>query len=91
MKRRRIIKGTSSADLAEVGTGYRANGEGQYTRRAAHGDRMAVEVDTVDDLFRRLRRAKARHGNHRDAIVRRRAGQDMIELKFQLRRLGHVV
>lgn len=75
----------------EATPGYRPNGESAFTSRAAHGDYVRVDVDTPADLLRRLKRAKARHGNHRDPVVRRRAGEDMRELQFALRRLGYAV
>lgn len=78
---------------ADAALGYSGNGESQHTRRATRGEvhRAEVSADTTADLLKRLQRAKARHGNHHNPVVRRRAGEDMRELQGMLRRLGYAV
>lgn len=93
MKRRgpRVIFKSRAREAAERADGYAPSAESQHSRRAARGERMAVAADTPADLLKRLRRAKVRHGSHGDPIVRQRAGEDMRELQWTLRRLGYAV
>jgi hypothetical protein len=87
MKPRKRVIYESGSDVAP---GYRADGEGEYTRRAARGEveRASVAVDTVADLQRRLHRARVRASHHAERKIRQRAGEDARELEFALRRLG---
>jgi hypothetical protein len=93
MKPRTIIIRGKPVEIVEHAQGYARSGESMHTRLASRGaiNRAQVSVDTPADLLKRLRRAKARHGNHRDPVVRRRAGEDMRELQGMLRRLGYVL
>lgn len=93
MKRRapRVIFKSAAREAIERADGYAPNAESQHTRRAAHGEHIAVEVDTVADLQRRCRRAWTRHRTHPEPVIRKRAREDAIALEQRLRRGGHAV